>query len=245
MKRGEPTSPPLDLDAMVKPVDAWWTVLFVDPIATRVVPWLARHPVVTPSRITLVAHALAIVSAVLFATDNLVAGAVVFELRFIGDCLDGKLARVTGQSSFFGRDLDAWGDRILVMVNFAALGWAINPLAALVVVGAYPVSFHLLEVRDQVLEHAGQRAQHRRMRDRGYGAAMARRRLYPMPTPIEAEHLALFIAPLLVSIGIEVVGPAFTVVAAFFVFQSIRYLAVTLRTGATVDQQSDQGRLSR
>lgn len=238
MRRVEKTPPTLALDGMVKPVDAWWTVLFVDPIATRIVPRLTRHPAITPSRITLVAHALAVVSAALFATDHLVAGAIVFEIRFIGDCLDGKLARVTGQSTFFGRDLDAWGDRILVMVNFAALGWALNPVAALVIVGAYPVSFHLLEVRDHVLEEAGQRAQHQRMRDRGFGAAMARRRLYPMPTPIEAEHLALFIAPLLTLADLDVIEPILALVAVFFVFQSIRYLATTLRTGASVDQRA-------
>lgn len=226
---------------MVKPVDAWWTVLVVDPIATRVVPRLARIPSITPSRITLVAHALGVVSAVLFATDHLVAGAIVFEIRFVGDCLDGKLARVTHQSTLFGRDLDAWGDRIVVMVNFAALGWVVDPLAALILIGAYPVSFHLLEVRDQALRQAGARAQHERMRDGGYGAAMARRRLYPMPTPIEAEHVALFVAPLLAAAGLDVLVPAFWLVSAFFVVQGMRYLVTTLRTGAAVDQRDSLG----
>ena len=234
-------SPPLALDRMSKPVDAWWTVLVIDPVATRIVPRLARWTSVTPSRITVLAHALGIASAVLFATDHLLAGAVVFEVRFLGDCLDGKLARVTGQSSLFGRELDAWGDRILVMGNLAALGWAVDPLATLVLIGAYPVSFHLLEVRDGVLREAGARATHARLRDDGIGAFMARHRLYPMPTPIEAEHMTLFVAPLLVEIGVDVLVAVYWTAAAFFVFQAIRYLVTTLRTGASIDQRAGVG----
>lgn len=226
---------------MVKPVDSWWTVLFVDPIATRVVPRLARLSSVTPSRITLLAHGLGVVSAVLFAGDHLVAGAIVFEIRFLGDCLDGKLARVTRQPTLFGRDLDAWGDRIIVMVNFAALGWVVEPLAALILIGAYPVSFHLLEVRDRALREAGRRPQHERLRDRGYGAAMARRRLYPMPTPIEAEHLTLFVAPLVTAAGLDVLVPALWLVTAFFVAQGVRYLVATLRAAAAADQRDGPG----
>lgn len=233
--------PPPAPGHMVKPVDSWWTVLAVDPIAVRIVPFLARRAPVTPSRVTLVAHLLGIVSAVLFARGQLVAGALVFQVRFLCDCVDGKLARITGQSTLFGRDLDAWGDRILVMVNLGALGWTVDPLATLIIVGAYPVSFHLLEVRDQVLREAGRRPQHVRMRDEGYGAFMARHRLYPMPSPIEAEHLALFAAPLLAAAGVDLLAPVFWIVAAFFVLQGARYLVTTLRTGAAVDGTAATG----
>lgn len=233
--------PPPAPGQMVKPVDSWWTVLAVDPIAVRIVPVLARRSSITPSRVTLVAHLLGIVSAVLFARGHLVAGALVFQVRFLCDCIDGKLARITGQSTLFGRDLDAWGDRILVMVNLGALGWTVDPLATLIIVGAYPVSFHLLEVRDQVLREAGRRPQHIRMRDEGYGAFMARHRLYPMPSPIEAEHLALFAVPLLAAAGVDLLVPVFWIVAAFFVLQGARYLVTTLRTGASVDGTAATG----
>lgn len=226
---------------MVKPVDAWWTVLVIDPVATRIVPPLARRTAITPTHITVVAHVLGFVSAVLFANGHLVAGAVVFELRFFGDCLDGKVARVRGTSSVLGRELDAWGDRIIVLTNFAAIGWGVAPLATLVVVGAYPVSFHLLDVRDRVLRQNHEAPPHETLRDRGYGAAMARRRLYPMPTPIEAEHLALFVAPLLTAFGIDLIGAAMWAVAAFFALQAMRYLASTLRAGASIDRQATSG----
>ncbi len=43
---------------MNKPADSWWTVLAIDPIAVRVVPWLSGRRAVTPLRLTLTAFAI-------------------------------------------------------------------------------------------------------------------------------------------------------------------------------------------
>lgn len=226
---------------MVKPIDSWWTVLFVDPIATRVAPVLARRPSVTPARITAVAHILAIASALLFANGLILAGAILFEIRFVLDCVDGKVARITGSSSTFGRLFDAFGDRVLVTVNLAALGWSHAPLTGLVLAGAYPLSHHLLEVRDATLAEAGQTKRVDRTVRGGWGAAMARRRLYPMPTSIDAEHLALFVAPLVQSLGVDALTGTLWVVSAFFVWQCARYLVGLLRAAAAVDALESAG----
>ena len=221
--------------AGVKALDAWWTVLVIDPIATRVARRVATRPALTPTRITVGAHALAIASAVLFATDHLLAGAIVFEIRFIFDCVDGKVARLTGRSSRFGALLDAFGDRVLVTANLAAVAWPVAPIAAVVLAASYPLSHHLVEVRDQLLAEAGHGKTLDRTVQSRYGAALARRRLYPMPVSIDAEHLALFIAPVAQSAGLDVLEPVLWLVAAFFVAQVVRYGVGLLRAAAAVD----------
>ncbi|MFD5078677.1 CDP-alcohol phosphatidyltransferase family protein [Streptomyces sp. NPDC058371] len=104
--------------------DAWWTVLLVDPVATPLVRQVALRTRITPNQITWGAFLLGLVSAVCFAFGDwrwLIAGAVVYHLSFILDCVDGKVARLTGQGSVFGAWLDFVFDRIRVLVCGVAL----------------------------------------------------------------------------------------------------------------------------
>ncbi|MFI1732921.1 CDP-alcohol phosphatidyltransferase family protein [Streptomyces acidicola] len=104
--------------------DAWWTVLLVDPVATPLVRLTATYTRITPNQLTWGAFLLGLASAVCFAFGDwrwLVAGAVVYHLSFVLDCMDGKVARLTGQGSVFGAWLDFVFDRIRVAVCGVAL----------------------------------------------------------------------------------------------------------------------------
>ncbi|WP_221358099.1 CDP-alcohol phosphatidyltransferase family protein [Streptomyces beigongshangae] len=104
--------------------DAWWTVLLVDPVATPLVRLTAKYTRVTPNQITWGAFLLGLVSAACFAFGDwrwLIAGAFVYHLSFVLDCMDGKVARLTGQGSVFGAWLDFVFDRIRVAVCGVAL----------------------------------------------------------------------------------------------------------------------------
>jgi len=104
--------------------DAWWTVLLVDPVATPLVRLTAMRTRITPNQITWGAFVLGLVSAACFAFGDwrwLIAGALVYHLSFILDCMDGKVARLTGQGSVFGAWLDFVFDRIRVAVCGVAL----------------------------------------------------------------------------------------------------------------------------
>ncbi|MBM7169763.1 CDP-alcohol phosphatidyltransferase family protein [Streptomyces sp. G44] len=104
--------------------DAWWTVLLVDPVATPLVRFTAMHTRITPNQITWGAFLLGLGSAACFAFGDwkwLALGAVIYHLSFILDCMDGKVARLTGQGSVFGAWLDFVFDRIRVMVCGVAL----------------------------------------------------------------------------------------------------------------------------
>lgn len=104
--------------------DAWWTVMLVDPLATPLVRLTARYTRITPNQITWGAFVLGLVSSVCFAFGDwrwLVLGAVIYHFSFVLDCMDGKVARLTGTGSVFGAWLDFVFDRIRVMVCGVAL----------------------------------------------------------------------------------------------------------------------------
>ena len=106
--------------------DAWWTVLLVDPIASRLVRLVAPYRWITPNLLTAVATLLGIGAAVSFARADhrwLIAGAVLFHLSFVVDCMDGKIARLNGTGSMFGAWFDFMFDRLrVILCAFALFG---------------------------------------------------------------------------------------------------------------------------
>jgi phosphatidylglycerophosphate synthase len=104
--------------------DAWWTVLLVDPLASRLVLLAVRFPFLTPNRLTILATLLGAGSVACFAMQSypwLVAGALLFHLSFVVDCMDGKVARLLGNGSVFGTWLDFVFDRLRVAACAIAL----------------------------------------------------------------------------------------------------------------------------
>ncbi|GGZ18474.1 CDP-alcohol phosphatidyltransferase family protein [Streptomyces poonensis] len=104
--------------------DAWWTVLLVDPVATPLVRLTARWRWITPNGITWAALVMGLAAAACFAQGDrqwLVIGAIVYHISFIFDCMDGKLARLTGRGSEFGAWLDYVFDRVRVLICAVAL----------------------------------------------------------------------------------------------------------------------------
>jgi len=125
--------------------DAWWTVLLVDPIAVRLVRMVAGVRGITPNRVTFAAFALGLASAACFLGGTwpwLIAGALVYHVAFILDCVDGKLARWRSAGSTFGAWVDFILDQIRIGVctltlmggQYRATGRAVYLVLAVVVV---------------------------------------------------------------------------------------------------------------
>jgi len=97
--------------------DAWWTVLLVDPLAARLVRLVAPYRWITPNLLTGLAMLLGVGSAACFLAQErwwLIAGAALFHLSFVVDCMNG-----TG--SMFGAWFDFMFDRLRVFMCAAAL----------------------------------------------------------------------------------------------------------------------------
>ncbi|MEU8346608.1 CDP-alcohol phosphatidyltransferase family protein [Spirillospora sp. NPDC048832] len=98
--------------------DAWWTVLLVDPLASRLVKFTANRTRITPNQLTVGALILGLAAGACFAAATplyLAIGALLYHLSFTLDCMDGKIARLKGTGSVFGAWLDYIFDRIRVL----------------------------------------------------------------------------------------------------------------------------------
>ena len=107
-----------------KKVDAWWTVLLVDPLAVRLVRLVAPYRWITPNLLTWFATALGLGAAVCFALADrgwLIAGALLFHASFVVDCMDGKIARLREMGTLFGAWFDFMFDRLRVVACTATL----------------------------------------------------------------------------------------------------------------------------
>ena len=111
------------LDSAVKGADGFFTTFFVSPYSRYLARWAARHGF-TPNQVTVVSLLIGILAAAAFAVGErwgLVAGAVLLQVAFTTDCVDGQLARYTRQFSKFGAWLDSMLDRTKEYLVFAGL----------------------------------------------------------------------------------------------------------------------------
>jgi hypothetical protein len=118
------------LASAVKANDAFFTTFFVSPYSKYIARWAARHGW-TPNLVTALSALVGLLAAASFATGEragLVAGAVLLQLAFTLDCVDGQLARYTRTFSAFGAWLDSIFDRAKEYAAFAGL--AIGSAAA-------------------------------------------------------------------------------------------------------------------
>jgi archaetidylinositol phosphate synthase len=102
------------------------------PLAHVVV--LALLPLRVPPPAVVVASGVAgVAGAVELARGNLVAAALLIQLKTVLDNADGQLARLSGRVTAFGRYLDSEMDLVVDAALFAGIGWYTgNGLAALV-----------------------------------------------------------------------------------------------------------------
>ena len=111
----------------LKQRDAWWTCLAIDPVAGPLVRWSAGRAWVTPNRLTVASAVVALAAGAAFAADLLVVGALVYQLSFLLDCMDGKLAKVRGQANPWGGFYDVAADTVRFAACFVGLAVAVLP----------------------------------------------------------------------------------------------------------------------
>lgn len=216
----------------LKTRDAWWAVLVVDHLAMPVLALLVRWPWVTPMRLTVLGAAFGVGAVVSFATGHLVLGAILFELRFFADCLDGKLARVRGLASPRGAFLDFTSDVVLISSAVAALGWHLSQGPTPVVPLALPIACTIgclilfwLILFD--LDHPAVPGTGPARRESALGRWQRHHRLVRLPGTIEVETGLLFLAPLIGTAW--VLAAAFVAATAYYLVASVHHFVKLLR----------------
>jgi archaetidylinositol phosphate synthase len=91
------------------------------PLADALVPALARLGVAPPA-VVLANAVVGLVAALALARGELLAAAVLLQLKTVLDNADGQLARVSGRVTLTGRYLDTEADLVVNAAIFAALG---------------------------------------------------------------------------------------------------------------------------
>lgn len=215
----------------LKRTDAWWAVLVVDHLALPVLALLVRFPWVTPMRVTVVGAGFGVAAVGSFGTGHLLLGAILFELRFFADCLDGKLARVKGLTSPRGAFLDLTMDVVLISSAMGALGWHLSrspaqmplelPAACTV---ACLILFWLI-LYD--LDHPAVHSAHQVPRESALGRWRRHHRLVRSPGTIEVETGLLFIAPLIGNAWL--LTASFVAASAYYVVASVHLFVKLLR----------------
>lgn len=112
------------LKAAIKKNDGWWASIFSGPLANYLLRFIADIGFITPNHVTLFALFLGVCAAVcfVFATPlSMIVGAILVQLSFIVDCMDGQLARYRQQFSALGAWLDRIADRVKDFLYFFSL----------------------------------------------------------------------------------------------------------------------------
>ncbi len=94
-------------------------------LSWRVTRVLAKYPI-SPNQITATAIVPGLACAWCLASGRYwlgVAGALFFVVYYTLDCVDGEIARLKGQTSTFGDQLDTFADWLVHAAFFAALGF--------------------------------------------------------------------------------------------------------------------------
>jgi hypothetical protein len=188
------------LESAVKSTDGFFTTFFVSPYSKHIARWAARRGL-TPNQVTTASMLLGALAAAAFATGErwgLVAGAVLLQVSFTTDCVDGQLARYTRQFSKLGAWLDSIFDRTKEYAAFAGLAigaahtgdpaWLLACAAITMQTVRHTSDFSYMAVQhqaitvtpqtpiEQPLDHAGVAAERRRLaRAAGAEVAPARR----------------------------------------------------------------------
>src|SRR4051794_30530771 len=184
-----------------------WTVSVIDPLATPLVARLRGARWITPNRLTVASALVAIAAGVAFAFDQLVAGALVYQVSFLLDCMDGKLAKSRGLRNPLGGWFDVIGDTVRLIACSIGLMIALaddSAAAAPILMAYVSLRFGVLmvaEARDAPARTATVAARPRLLD----ALRLAPRRMAPPGTTVDVEAVVFTIGPI---VGRPVVAAA-------------------------------------
>ena len=101
----------------------WWDLIVNLKITKYLTYYIANYTKLTPNQITLISLIFAVFAGIAFLNQYYVAGAILYQISYIFDIVDGALARVTNQTSKFGAFLDVFTDWLKAPLLIIILLW--------------------------------------------------------------------------------------------------------------------------
>lgn len=189
--------------------DYWWTVLLTDPIAVPLTRLLYKRRWMSPDQVSILAALLGLFVGPLFALgsrEGLIAGGLLFQLAFIVDCVDGKLARALQATSPKGETLDRIGDatrRASASLGLGVYLWRVDDGSNFSVVAALiyiTTAYFFIELSggSEVRQQAWFKKEPGvtpTAEPRGLSGLLARWRLMPTPGMPDVQALVFVIGP--------------------------------------------------
>jgi len=117
------------LRSCIKEKDGWWASIFAGPLANRFLEPICELEWLTPNHLTIFSFLIGLVASYCFILGDyrsLVIGAVLVQLSFVVDCMDGQFARYSRKFSAFGAWLDRISDRFKDFAYFFSLAWGFS-----------------------------------------------------------------------------------------------------------------------
>jgi len=145
---------------------SWWAAFFVLPLARRIILFLANYTEISPNNITTFSVVSRFFSILFFVRGDypsLVMGAVMFQLAYLADCIDGPVARLKKIESLSGRYFDHISDMIGDILILMALACGQGVLLAPVIIGMICLHFceyYITYIVNMVLEKKEEASAH-------------------------------------------------------------------------------------
>ena len=235
------------LPSFTNPMEPIWVRAVLEPVAIPLTRLLVRTPWLTPNRLTAIAGLFGVASAAAFLHGSLLLGAVLFELRFLVDCLDGMVARARRLTSARGAAFDLATDVVTITLAYAGLAlYAVEnhgaaPALIAVLAGGSAVSAWMIAARKPLVHLLGEPAGPPEPGGRGgllgrYADWMKARGMTPLPYTVEAETFGLFLTPAIAAFFPGLLVPCLLATAAFYVASTFVNAARLLRVAGRLDR---------
>jgi phosphatidylglycerophosphate synthase len=130
-----------------KPREEWWSRVFATPLAHGILHVVADVKVLTPNRLTTLSFSLTLLTSLLIVSgmsSALLSAAILLQIAYVFDCMDGQLARYREVSSEWGSFLDKWSDYVKFATVVLALmveAYSQNASFTVIVMGFLSVFF--------------------------------------------------------------------------------------------------------
>jgi phosphatidylglycerophosphate synthase len=146
------------LRSAIKKKDGWWASVFSGPLANRLLEPICELKWISPNLITVTSLLIGLLASYFFYRAShldLILGAILVQLSFVVDCMDGQLARYRQQFSKLGAWLDRIADRVKDFFYFFSLSlgyflhtsemqsWIVFPLAMIAMFSVFLIDYYV------------------------------------------------------------------------------------------------------